>query len=298
VCLLATLAGSACAARRPALARTQASSTELERYLASVRRQVSDLGARPASADRVTTLERADRAIGAAQMAVQLAPTAEHHRLLAEAYLRRGVLDAAYDEYTRALGVEPCDAAAFDGRARVWRGWGLPQFGLNDAHRAVYYAPSAPGPLNTLGTLLLSLGQTSEARRAFDLALSRDHSAVYALNNLCFATVLAGDATNAVPVCERAREAQPVAGITRTNLALAHVLAGDLPSALRLMTAPGHSELARVDLADALMAVRQYPAAAALYEQAASDLPGFAPAASRARAARRLAAAAVAADPR
>ena len=74
--------------------------------------------------------------------------------------------------------------AAWDGRARVWRHWGLTQYALSDVHRAIFYGPGRPEALNTLGTILEQAGQCDEAREAYSKALKLDPSAEWAKTNL------------------------------------------------------------------------------------------------------------------
>ena len=59
------------------------------------------------------------------------------------------MLDAAYRHFNRALALNPRDAAAYEGLARVWRDWGLPQLALGDAHRATFFAPQSASARNT-----------------------------------------------------------------------------------------------------------------------------------------------------
>ena len=81
------------------------------------------------------------------------------YRSLAERYRERGVLDAAYRNFNRAIALNPRDAAAYEGLARVWRDWGLPALALGDAYRATYYAPQSASARNTYGTVMQALGQ-------------------------------------------------------------------------------------------------------------------------------------------
>ena len=68
-------------------------------------------------------------------------PTVATEIGLAQAYVRAGILDHAYEHFASASRVEPREGAAWDGLARVWRDWGLPHLGLGDAYRAVSAAP-------------------------------------------------------------------------------------------------------------------------------------------------------------
>jgi tetratricopeptide (TPR) repeat protein len=108
-----------------------------------------------------------------------MASTPERHRSVAERYRELGILDAAYDHFDRARQLDPTDAAAYEGLARVWRDWGFPRLGLADASRAVYFAPSRATAYNTLGTLLAGVGRQREARRAWNRALALEPRALW-----------------------------------------------------------------------------------------------------------------------
>ena len=157
---------------------------------------------RPPPASSAETLERQDRGLSDATAALEAAPTAEHHRQVAYAYRRLGVLDAAFEHFSDALRLYPKDALALDGRARIWRDWGLPQIGLGDAYRAASYAPSSAVPLNTLGTLFYHLGRMIEARDAFERALVREPGAAYAQRNLCEVLRLESENLATIPACQ------------------------------------------------------------------------------------------------
>ena len=84
------------------------------------------------------------------------------------------MLDAAYRNFNRAIALNPRDAAAYEGLARVWRDWGLPALALGDAHRATYYAPQSASARNTYGTVMQALGRYDDARAAYELASRLD----------------------------------------------------------------------------------------------------------------------------
>jgi tetratricopeptide (TPR) repeat protein len=146
-----------------------------------------------------STIEAQDSRLGAALLELRVAPSAAAHRAAAEEYRRLGVLDTAFDHLTAATRLDPRDAAAYDARARIWRDWGVPAWGLGDAQRAVYYAPSSATAHNTLGTLLAALGNADGARQEFEKALALDPSASFARANLCQLGTLAGN-RGSVPV--------------------------------------------------------------------------------------------------
>ena len=122
--------------------------------------------AKPAPAGVLAaTLEGQDPGLKAALLELRVHPGAAQHLRVAERYRRLKILDAAHDHFERARQLEPTDAAAYEGLARIWRDWGFPNLGLGDASRAVYYAPSSASAQNTLGTLLTAMGRGSDARQ-------------------------------------------------------------------------------------------------------------------------------------
>ncbi len=131
------------------------------------------------------TVESTDPELLAALLAASAMPTAAHHRRVAEQYRRLGINDAAHEHLSRAVLLDPTDAAAFDARARLWRDWGLPEFGLGDAYRATHHAPASATAHNTLGTLLYRLRWHQQARAAFARAVALDAGATFARSNLC-----------------------------------------------------------------------------------------------------------------
>jgi tetratricopeptide (TPR) repeat protein len=284
VVLLAVLALSGCATHRRSLADPTGS---LETFIEQVRQLA--VQARPRRND-AESLERRDPGLAVARLALTAAPTAVHYRNVAEAYARLGVRDAAYNNFATALRLNPRDTASLDGRARIWRDWGFPELGLGDIYRAIHLAPDAPALHNTLGTLLLALGQVSGARSAFERALTLDPGAAYALNNLCYAATLDGNPARAIARCRAALAADPALRDAHNNLALAYAAAGDDAAAAREFLSSGDQAEARYNMGIALLATRRYREAAAAFDEAAALRPWLAAARQRAHQARQLAA--------
>ena len=192
----------------------------LSEYMQKVRHLSAN--ARPLSKNEaVETLETRDPAIAAELLLVSSQPTAERYRSLAERYRERGVLDAAYRNFNRAIALNPRDGAAYEGLARVWRDWGLPGLALGDAHRAVYYAPRSGSARNTYGTVMQALGQYDHARAAYEAASRLEPQAAYAVNNLCYLAFVEGRLDTAIETCRKALELDPTMTAARNNLALA-----------------------------------------------------------------------------
>src|SRR5262245_10179399 len=104
------------------------------------------------------TVEATDAQLAAALLAASVAPSPAAYRRVAREYRRVGIADQAHEYFTRAIHLDPTDAASYEALARIWRDWGTPDLGLADAYRAVHYAPDSPSAANTLGTLLQALG--------------------------------------------------------------------------------------------------------------------------------------------
>ena len=235
------------------------------------------------------TLESRDPAIAAELLLVAGEPTAERHRSLAETYRERGVLDAAYRHFKRAIALNPRDAAAYEGLARVWRDWGLPHLGLGDAHRAIYNAPRSASARNTLGTLLHALGLRDAARESYSTAIELDREAAYAFNNLCYLSFVEGKASQAIAECQSALRVDPALAAARNNLALTYAAIGRLDLARREFAAAGGATTAAYNMGVVYLAERRFSAAADEFEAARAAQPRLVDADRRARNARRLA---------
>jgi len=228
------LAGCAARGQRAATPASVGSDTadlstnaSLSEYIQKLRHVSAN--AKPQSAkEAAETLETRDPALAADLLLVLSAPTAERHRLIAERYRELGVLDSAYRHFNDALALNPRDAAAYEGLARVWRDWGLPQLAIGDAHRATFYAPQSASARNTFGTIMQALGRYSDATAAYELASWLDPSAAYAVNNLCYLAFVDGRIDDAIDSCTAALRLDPALSAARNNLGLAFAASGRL----------------------------------------------------------------------
>ena len=202
----------------------------LREYIQKVRRLSASAKPQPAK-DAAETLETRDPALAAALLQLMAAPTAERHRVIAERYLELGVLDSAYRHFNDALALNPRDAAAYEGLARVWRDWGLPEVAVGDAHRATFYAPQSASARNTLGTIMQALGLYRDAGSAYELASWLDPHAAYPINNLCYLAFVSGRLDDAVEKCTAALRLDPSLAAARNNLALAFAASGHMDAA-------------------------------------------------------------------
>lgn len=293
VCVAVAVISTACAARgsvRPAEPLAPEVGTRglpphdsLETFIGKVRTLSSR--ARPPQ-PAVRTVEASDPALAAALLRVATRPTASNHRAVADEYARLGILDKAHEYLSAAVAIDPRDAAAWDGMARIWRDWGVLHLGLADAHRARYFAPTSPIVHNTLGTVFQALGRHREARAQYEKALQLDATAGYALNNLCYSWLLDGQAPEAVRACDRALQLQPRLEAARNNLALAYAVSGNLDAAQDVFASTSERGRAEYNLGIVHLARRQYSEAVKAFEAAQKIRPGFRAAEAMARQAR------------
>jgi Flp pilus assembly protein TadD len=135
-------------------------------------------------AKMASSVEQRDAGLRTALQSLLRKPSAASHVSVAVAYQRLGVRDAAFEQYSQALVFDARNIDALDGRARIWRDWGVIAPALADAHRARYFAPQRADVMNTLGTILERAGECNGARKAYRDAIAIDDRAVWARRNL------------------------------------------------------------------------------------------------------------------
>jgi len=271
---------------RPSAAATPGDDASLSSYM----QQVRELSrrTRPRATDAlVAETWSQDLAAAIARHAAPPTPASEVD--LAQAYVRAGILDQAYEHFAAAASLDPHDGAAWDGLARIWRDWGFPHIGLGDAYRAVWAAPRSPAVHNTLGTILQFLGHGPAARAQFAQALAYDAGAAYAHNNLCYSWLMEADANAAAIACGRALTIDPGMVPARNNLALASAIDGDLVGAVEIFEEAGGEAAAQYNLGIVSLSQRRYAAAADAFDRATVLNPLLILARVRARQARQQA---------
>jgi tetratricopeptide (TPR) repeat protein len=273
VCVV-VLVSSACASHRVD------PSDDFASYVARMKARASE--ARPPKNPASQTVEMWDPMLAAALADLATSPTAATHRQVATEYRRLGVLDSAHAHLTEAVRLDPHDAAAFDGRARVWRDFGFPGLGLSDAYRAIHYAPMSAAAVNTLGTLFEAMGRVGDARGQYNRALQLDPSATFAKTNLCHIDTMLGR-RDGVNTCRIALKASPQSDVAHNNLALAYAVAGDFTRAYREFLVAGDLATAQYNMGIMYMASRQPERAAEAFRSARQTNPEFALAGERLR---------------
>jgi tetratricopeptide (TPR) repeat protein len=260
----------------------------LEEAIGKLRHLMAE--ARPApKGDPTPTAETADRELKIARASVALAPTPEHYVDAGRAYHRLGLLNQAYEHYAHALRLNPREADAYEGLARVWRDWRRPDLALPDAQRAVYFAPYSAAAENTRGTVLQALSLRKEARAAYRLALALEPAAAYALNNLCYLSFVEGNTRQAIDECRAALRIEPDLAAAHNNLALTYAAIGRLDVAEVEFARAGSRGMAAYNMGVVHLARKEYDAAAEQFAAARDADPVLIEADRRARDARRLA---------
>jgi Flp pilus assembly protein TadD len=220
------------------------------------------------------SIETQNPVVQKALLLLALHETADLHRQLAYAYKAAGVTDFALRHFQRAAAMEPCDAAAYDGMARVWRDSGIPGLALGDAYRAIHCNPASADPYNTLGTVFMALGQERNAREAFQHALAVNPRAAFALNNMCYMEMVGGHLSEAERLCRAALTEQPSLDTARNNLAALHLLRGDASSAAAELLAANRSPNSEYNLGILKFAEGTFTEAADAFDAAAAH-PGM-----------------------
>ena len=263
-----------------------ASPQQLQEYVRKVRD--TQAKATPKSS-LLPTLETTDSALAKGLLLLAMQETPAHHRAVAAAYWNAGVLDFAFHHLQRAAALDRCDAAAYDGMARVWRAWGRPDVAIGDAYRAIHCNPESAEIYNTLGTIMQLLGQNENAQRAYEHAVALDRHAGFALNNLCFLQVSQGHAPEGERFCRMALAESPAFEPARNNLALAFVVGQDPAAAEQHLLAGNRTADGWYNVGMLRLATGRYREAAAAFDEASTANPSWIMASRRAVQARRAA---------
>jgi len=301
----ALVAGSGCAAREGRFASrfvkpgepsatyddptVPAPKSTLSDYVRKLRALQSKATAKSSS---LPTIESSNPELARAILLLAMHESPENHRLAAMAYRKAGVLDFAYRHFQRAVILDACDGVSYDGMARLWRDWGMPDLALSDVHRALNCSKRSPEIYNTLGTVLEALGQPAAAERAYQNAVALDPRATFALNNLCYLQMSAGNASAAAHFCEAALAVDPNFAAARNNLALVEARLGDLVGAEKRLRDASANGVSLYNVGVLRLSERRYGEAALAFDQAAAAQPSLTIARQRSVQARQAARAA------
>jgi Flp pilus assembly protein TadD len=132
-----------------------------------------------------------------------------------------------------------------------------------------------------LGTLLAAAGQLEAARKWYERALTLEPGAPYALNNLCYTSIMQRRPDPA-DACERAAAADPGSQTVRNNLGLAYAARGDLERARNEFAAAGQAA-SSYNMGMVYLGRGQYRKAVVAFHQASRVNPHLTFAAARAR---------------
>ena len=132
----------------------------------------------------VATIELRNSDLSDALSALRSDPTAFAYLHVAEEYRRAGVLDQALDYFDEALKRAPRLAAAYDGRARIWRDWHIPGLGSVIQLALCTTRPGRPRPTTRRVRCSSPSVIAPLPGSAFQKAIDLDPAATYAKTNL------------------------------------------------------------------------------------------------------------------
>jgi len=121
-----------------------------------------------------------------------------------------GEMDRATQDFNKAIGLDPKQAAAFAGRAAVFVLKSQFDFAVLDYNQAIKLNPKNVDTYYfNRGTTYSLQGQYDKAVADFDQVIRTNPKNSAAFNNRCFARAKAGQAQAALPDCEQALQLRP-----------------------------------------------------------------------------------------
>ena len=214
------------------LARAQRATGRVEAAVASYQ---AALAARPGFDEALQELVplllaagRAQDALAAARAAAGAAPSSVRSMLLARALHAGGEAQAALQALDAVLAPEPDHLGALEARGNLLLELGRPQEALAAVERAVAGHGAPPDSLAHLSAALLKLDRPGEALERADEALRLQPEHRAALHNEAQALTHLLRVEEAREVARRAVALHPGDADLRWNLAVAHLLLGEL----------------------------------------------------------------------
>jgi Flp pilus assembly protein TadD len=162
------------------------------------------------------------------------APATEYYRLVdsATALLDGRQYEAAVAEWTRALELNPSEAAAHYNLGVALTGAGRAEEAMAQYSRALELSPEYPEAHTNLGAALVASGKPEQAIPHFEMALRLNPENPKAENNLGAALMQLGRSTEGIGHLERSVALQPEDPEARASLGVALALNGRLADAL------------------------------------------------------------------
>ena len=262
---------------------------------ATVEQQSGQTSAKPATATAAhrpgaaVNVETQDPRLAGALVLAAAVRTPENLVAVAYRYQQLRILDKALDYYSAAVAIDPKNAPAYDGRARIWRDWGRLNEALGDATRSTFISPDDAVGWNTMGTVLQRLNRRREARDAFTRSIALAPGEPHAWNNLCYMSILEARVEDGILECSSALAVAPEFVAAANNLALAYATAGKLDRAFEFYEVAGGEGHAYYQIGLIRMTQKDYDAAIRSFEAALRADPKLTAARRQAREARRLA---------
>ncbi len=190
---------------------------------------------------------------------------------------RSGDLEAAANDYQRAIKIQPTLVKAHRNLARVELDRARPDSALTPAQQATEIDPGDAQSWRVLGRVHHTLGAMKEATLDYERSLDIEPSDGWTLNNLGYLKLQNNDAVGACALLEQAAELLPDQAVVQNNLGVAFERCGDRTASSEAYTRAAElgSEKARVNLARAWIGVdarkEHRPGAAGLRLSQGSD---------------------------
>lgn len=190
---------------------------------------------------------------------------------VANLYVTTGRVDAAHQLFTASLSVDPQNADALAGLARIARRQQNPNEAIRLMERVAELQPGNWGAFNTLGGISFRMGRYDQAVAYFRRAVYLDPGNHVAAANLAAAGMMGGDFATARDGLIEAAATYPDPTI-QMNLGIAHYYLGEYDEAIAalrqaVLLAPSAAGI-NIALADALSAAGEEQEATQSYRQA------------------------------
>ena len=128
----------------------------------------------------------------------------------------------AVDEYSKAIEIDPENAAAYNNRGKAYRDLGHPEEAIKDYNKAIELDPNNAVAYNNRGNAYRDLGHPEEAIKDHDKAIELDPNYAYAYNNRGNAYSDLGHPEEAIKDYDKAIELDPNYAAAYNNRGVAY----------------------------------------------------------------------------
>jgi len=196
-------------------------------------------------------------------------------KTLAAAYLQEGLLWNAYALYEEIRNLVPADFDAELGLARIWDKWADNGLAGQYAATAISINPASADAHDLMAKIALHGNAANQAIAEFKLALQLNPDQPVVFANLGYAYMLAGNSTEARAAFEKALSLDSTLVEARNNLGILLAQAGDYNGAFAQMQQVGKPEVALNNIGALLLFENKGVEAAEVLKQALQYDPNY-----------------------